>query len=392
MNGQNKIKEKMYHCLCQLFGKDDVICNKPKDDKYPWVSDFYIISRKLYIEDFTDKVHHGHLFNCDNDVDVAILKQIKSKEEIDIWSNIDVNKHKYGNVLFFYTYSEFEKWFKIYKENIKEEIKMRSLRESLMLSYNHEDLIKKLKKEYNILQIHKNSDYSKARDFCIVVSNNEYPNLEKDIKFNKILNFYGYYITDKTRKDKDNEIYVLEPIYADKANKLVYKECNGIVWHVTKNENLESILHKGIYPKKDSNYRKFSSRVFFTCGKTRQEIFDNVKFIIKEQLQFAKYNILKVDVNKYNVNFYYDTLNKKEHNCVYSNAIFYPSLITNIADNLNDFEDYLDNIILKSEDIKNEDLYGKVFYEQKYTLNGHTEEDNGLDINKLIFRGYRDII
>lgn len=312
MNGQSKIKEKMYHCLCQLFGKDDVICNKPKDDKYPWVSDFYIISRKLYIEDFTDKVHHGHLFNCDNDVDVAILKQIKSKEEIDIWSNIDANKHKYGNVLFFYTYSEFENWFKIYKENIKEEIRKR-------------------------------------------------------------------YIFKKY-------------IYPNEQNTLVYKECNGIVWHVTKNENLKSILHKGIYPKKDSNYRKFSSRVFFTCGKTRQEIFDNVKFIIEEQLQFAKYNILKVDVNRYNVNFYYDTLNKKEHNCVYSNAIFYPNLITNIASNLNDFEDYLDNIILKSEDIKNEDLYGKIFYEQKYTLNGHTEENNGLDINKLIFQGYRDII
>lgn len=99
---------------------------------------------------------------------------------------------------------------------------MRSLRESLMLSYNHKDLIKKLKKEYNILDIHKNSDYSKARVFSILVSEKEYSDLSKDIKFNKLLNFYGYYITNYLRRKDGNTIYTLEPIYSDKANDLVY--------------------------------------------------------------------------------------------------------------------------------------------------------------------------
>lgn len=37
-------------------------------------------------------------------------------------------------------------------------------------------------------------------------------------------------------------------------------------------------------------------------------------------------------------------------------------------------------------------MHNKILLCEKYTLNGHTEEDNSLDINKLIFRGYRDII
>lgn len=390
-------KEKMYKYLCQLFGKDDIICNKKESLEYPWICDFFVKSRKLYIEDFTDQIHHGHKFNKDNDVDITILNQITSNQEKEIWTKIDVqkiNNNKHVKLIYFYTYSDFENWFKQYKENIKDEIKMRSLRESLMFSYNHEDLIKKLKKKYNILDINKNSNYSKARIFSILISEMEYPNLYKDIKFNKLLNFYGYYITNYVRKKDGNTIYALEPIYSDKANNLVYKECNGIVWHVARADFLDDILHKGLYPHTNSKYINFSSRIFFTCGRTRQEIYDNIKFIVNEQLQLAKYNIFKVDVNKYNVNFYYDTLNDKKHNCVYSNAIFYPRLITNIADNIKDFEKYLDSVILKSEDIVDEDLYGRKHYEQKYTLNGHTEEDNEVakNMNWYIGPRYKDLI
>lgn len=77
----NSNKEKIYKHLCQLFGKDDIICNKKESDEYPWICDFFIKSRKLYIEDFTNRIHHGHKFNKDNDVDIAILNQITSKEE-----------------------------------------------------------------------------------------------------------------------------------------------------------------------------------------------------------------------------------------------------------------------------------------------------------------------
>ena len=137
----------------------------------------------------------------------------------------------------------------------------------------------------------------------------------------------------KEIKAENNQILRFEPIFGQKCNDLVYKECNGVIYHITDDRFIDKIRKKGLISFRNSNYRNFSDRVFFSCGKNKKEIIDNLKNVIK-QLEKINYHILKIDLNKYkyNVDFYFDPSEDDKHNYIYANAYFYPHMIEEIKD------------------------------------------------------------
>lgn len=58
----SKIELQMYDALCSIFGENDVQINY-KSDEYPFRCDFYIVSRRLYIELNAHWSHGGHWYS-----------------------------------------------------------------------------------------------------------------------------------------------------------------------------------------------------------------------------------------------------------------------------------------------------------------------------------------
>lgn len=94
-------EEKMYADLCNQYGKDNVL-RQYKEDRYPFVCDFYIPSEDLFIEYNGTWTHGGHPFNPDNLDDIFTLEQWQEKaldhpyykSAIYTWTDLDVRKQK----------------------------------------------------------------------------------------------------------------------------------------------------------------------------------------------------------------------------------------------------------------------------------------------------------
>lgn len=200
-------------------------------------------------------------------------------------------------------------------------------------NYIDEELIKKLKTKYNIYNIKEYDSKSNIKSFVF--------NIKEEItddNFLRILDFYGYYCSE-IRKDPNNIfLYYIEPVFSEKCTDKVYNESNGKIYHITNITNLNNILRKGIKPTVGKNYRIFSERAFFVYGKNNDEIIKNVYHIINEK--GSNYTIIEIDISHYKVNFYYDTSENKQYNCIYSNNVFFPHLLNEIG-NIDDLKEHL---------------------------------------------------
>ena len=89
----------VFNYLSTIYDKDDII-EQYRDKRYPFNCDFYIKSKDLFIE-VNYFWHHGpHSFNPNNEEDIKLLEEWKSKatdtnqyaEAINTWTIRDVNK------------------------------------------------------------------------------------------------------------------------------------------------------------------------------------------------------------------------------------------------------------------------------------------------------------
>lgn len=216
-----------------------------------------------------------------------------------------------------------------------------------------EKLKKALNKKYGIEDLHE----CKSKGFTINVDEDLYNRLASDAGFFKLIDLYGYTLTEINCIDNKTYDLHLEPNFGKKCNELVYDKCNGIVWHVSKKKHEPVINKVGIKPYPGEDYRIFNERVFLSCGETSQEIINNVKFLIKQlAIPEGKYVIYKIDLKRnrhhpYNVNFYYDPSEDDKHNFIYANAIFFPHLIINefhsIDEMQNDLKKIDENLVFK---------------------------------------------
>jgi len=202
------------------------------------------------------------------------------------------------------------------------------LDESLIKSYDTNKLCDKIKKRYpNINITFGSSKSSESATLFKVVFNDEedFNKFKTDIYIQRQLDFFGYYITEYINKYLT--VYI-EPNFGTKCTNFVYKNCNGLIFHITSQESYDNnIKYKGLKPKIGNikRYRYFTERIFLTCGETVDEIIDNINLIIKQKGYIQNdYVILMVDLieSHYNVDFYYDPSEDNWHNCIYCNAYF----------------------------------------------------------------------
>ena len=100
---ESELRDKLY----ELFGKDDVIVHYEGDARYPFVCDFYIKSRDLFVELNGFVTHGRHFFDENSNVDryrLFVLQEklrsyrnkgpSKYKAMIDTWTVSDVEKRR----------------------------------------------------------------------------------------------------------------------------------------------------------------------------------------------------------------------------------------------------------------------------------------------------------
>lgn len=219
--------------------------------------------------------------------------------------------------------------------------------ESLIKSYDTNKLINKIKTKYKekINDIHIQKSKSYIQSFSIQFNEKYNDEIVYDELLYKLIDFFGYYITEyKYIISEKNYILRFEPIFGTKCNDLVYKKCDGIIYHITQENFIKNIRKKGLIPFENNSYRNFTNRLFFCCGESKEEIKNNIKFLLNQISNKDSYIILKINLLKYNykVDFYYDPSEDDKHNYIYANAYFFPHMIEEIG-TLNDFDNIKEN-------------------------------------------------
>lgn len=223
------------------------------------------------------------------------------------------------------------------------------IKESLIKSYDTEKLKKYLKRKYRVIDFH---DYDSVNVHRFVMTIKNLNNVIDDVVFYKTIDLYGYVITEINYIKSLNVYDIhLEPNFGVKCNDFIYNQCNGIIWHVTSKTNEHNIDSKGIRPFEGTSYRIFNERTFFVCGETKESIIENINCIM-DQLRHRSYVIYKINLcnhrsKPYNVNFYHDTSNPDNKNCIYSNAVFFPHLIERKYYDMEDIKNDLNQTVIE---------------------------------------------
>jgi len=118
----SSLEEECYHILMGVFGKEDVV-RQYKSAKYPYLCDFYIPSKDLYIE-FNGHWSHGkHAFDNGNKEDLQIADKWRTRgtrfylKALWVWTEYDVEKRKIAsrekiNRKEFWTITELKEYLK----------------------------------------------------------------------------------------------------------------------------------------------------------------------------------------------------------------------------------------------------------------------------------------
>lgn len=174
--------------------------------------------------------------------------------------------------------------------------------ESILHSYSPEKLEKELKKNFpyiNFIDFTRGAITSRMK--AVIFETSRRQEVLSSEKFISIIKLYNYNVTQIDREERNGhfiDVIVLEPNIPDDRTTEVYTNYNGIVYHVTKNKNTETILNLGLRLKFGYKYRSFDERVFlFACRNA--ELNSNVETIRKIlKISREKLAVIKVDLKK----------------------------------------------------------------------------------------------
>jgi len=176
------------------------------------------------------------------------------------------------------------------------------LYESLLRSYSPYKLINALEKKFgsNIVKYARlnPSEYDKlcVAGFACTPENEAF--LKDNQDFQSILNLFNYtfsYSYPITRNGHTLKMCVLEPNITGDYSNIVYDKWDGIVYHITLKQYVDSILKNGLRPK-SAQYRNYDERIFVTGG---EDFKKNLSLIIDDLgYRYRDYVVLKINLNK----------------------------------------------------------------------------------------------
>lgn len=178
------------------------------------------------------------------------------------------------------------------------------LYESILKSYDPSKLIAAIKKEFGDVVVDSYimnyvgmiDGTSSPRSFGIQLRDDtDVDKFKKQIQH--IINLYNYKITEYIAKER---VIFFEPSIPEDATDYIYNDCDGVVYHITKTKNVQSILSKGLRLKSGITYRKFDERIFFTAAPVSFLVKNNIyKIAADKRYELSEMSIIKIELNKY---------------------------------------------------------------------------------------------
>lgn len=180
-------------------------------------------------------------------------------------------------------------------------------------------------KEYGIVDVSKTSGsrrYIKVL-FPLLKSEDEICNFIDSDEFLNFVDFFGYTKSKISRVTGKGIVLSLEPLYAEDANNLVYKECGGIIYHISYGDKVNDILNSGLRirtGRKDlEKYRDFPRRIYFLAVPRRDNVLrsDEMRLSVESYLDDSLVrknglSVFRVDVRDMNLNFYKDSASQDD--------------------------------------------------------------------------------
>lgn len=164
---------------------------------------------------------------------------------------------------------------------------------------------------------------------------------EESNKLYDILDFFNYYITEINANKENNEVYmIIEPMYTKNIYDDIKENCNGILYHITKKENIDKIKKGGLRPKvgktvKEGGYRYFPEKVFL-LGKSDNYKEELERLIKTKNFKDGEYSIIEIDLSKHNFGLWIDDAVTGYKYPVYTFEAIHQSLFNNIYENITD--------------------------------------------------------
>lgn len=188
-----------------------------------------------------------------------------------------------------------------------------------------EKILNKFLNKYNDIKFQELTNKKEKYDVkgFILLSKTNIENIYNDKEFQDLIQFYGYYITDKT-----NIHLAILPTYPENVSDFVYKKNKGILYHFTAGKHVNEILKKGLRIKR-ANYREYPERIYlYSCGYKKLKDIPNIESFINNVVNSFDRNryglsIFKINLNKINgsnIEFYTDDImDEKEAVFTYNN-------------------------------------------------------------------------
>ena len=144
--------------------------------------------------------------------------------------------------------------------------------------------------------------------------------LKYDEKLKRILDFYGYYVSEFDYKTKN---LFIEPKYTSKVD---LSEYHNICYHFTDINNVDSILKNGLRCRNQTS-REFPDRIYLyaTNDKITEE---NLSDFIKKITNSHNIGVLKIDFNKIKSYSIYRDSAMHEENTFFTYTSIHPKCIS----------------------------------------------------------------
>lgn len=197
-------------------------------------------------------------------------------------------------------------------------------------------IIKRYSNNYNLkfINLEKDKKFNKT-SFQIFLEDVFNYSLSNDNKFISLLNFYGYYISQKFMiTDKNRYLfnsyrlgvyYTISPTWSDNVNNIVYDKNKGVLYHFSPKRNKDSILLNGLRIKSVNNNIPQRLYCYSYLGNIKQKNNYNKNIIQFIKDIFSKHDLEKgISVFKINlpynniyIDFYTDDI-MSDKNAVYT--------------------------------------------------------------------------